>query len=55
MAEEYNKGVCEERHVNIKETFNRLFNKVEKLMSRLLWFYVLAILTLAGVIANLVK
>ena len=55
MAEEYNKELCDERHHNIKDTFDRLFRKVEQIMTRLLWFYLLAILTLVGVIANLVK
>lgn len=52
---EYNKELCDERHSNIEKTFQRLFNKIDAVSAKLNWFYLLAIATLIGVVANFLK
>ncbi len=52
---EFNKELCEERHENIEKTHSRLFTALDKHSIKLNWFYGVAILTLVGVIANLLK
>ena len=51
---EYNKELCDERHNNLDKALDRLFSKIDIVASRLNWFYVIAILTLGGVVTNLV-
>ena len=66
MNGSYNKEFCDERHKNLKETIdemksditsiaNILRESTDALHTKINWFYVIAIITLAGVIANFVK
>jgi len=57
---EYNKELCEERHANIKEGFDRTFKKMSglndklgKLGNKLTGFLFAIIITLLGVIFNI--
>lgn len=66
MTEEYNQALCDERHRNIdirltqthttiKEFKQETKENIKQLFTRLNWFYILAILTLAGIIATFFK
>ena len=53
--DEYNKALCDKVQKDFEEKFVVAFKKVDKLETRVNWFYILAIGTLVSVIANLVK
>lgn len=53
MPEEYNKELCEERHENIKEGFERAFTKMGSLSKTLNRFLLLTISTLLAVLLNI--
>lgn len=55
MAEEFNKELCEERHDKIEQTFSRLFREIKDQSIKLNWFYIIAIMTLAGIVATFIK
>ena len=54
MPDEYNKELCEERHENIKEGFDRAFLKMGNISKTLNRFLLLTISTLIAVILNIV-
>ncbi len=62
MSEEFNKDLCEEKHINIEKafgniekTFGRLFTKTNGINNRLNWFFIVSITTLLSVIASIAK
>lgn len=61
MSEEYNKGLCDERHSNLDSALTRVFekfdkvgDKIDKTNTKLNWFYIVAIATLLSGVASLV-
>jgi len=54
MGEEYNKELCEERHVNIEKAFERAFKKLGGLSNKLTGFLIVTISTLIAVIINII-
>jgi hypothetical protein len=53
MSEDYNKELCEERHKFITGEFESMDDRVKKVESRFLVIMTSLVLTLIGVIANL--
>jgi len=53
MAEEYNKELCEERHINIEKAFDRAFKKLGAMSNKLTGFLIITISTLIAVILNI--
>lgn len=49
---EFNRELCDERHRALAEALHEIKENTNKLFNRMNWFYILAIMTLAGVIAN---
>jgi len=54
MTDDYNKDLCEERHENIKEGFDRAFAKMGILSATLNRFLLLTISTLIAVVINII-
>ncbi len=52
---EFNKDLCDERHLNIHQYINELKAEIKALNTRLNWFYIIAIVTLVGVIGTYFK
>ncbi len=55
MGDEFNKDLCNERHKNVELMFGKIDKNIESLFGRLNWFYVIAIITLVGVVASFLK
>lgn len=54
MGDEYNKGLCEERHKNIERLLMKIDENTKILFGRLNWFYVLAIGSLVAAVSALI-
>lgn len=50
---EYNKELCDERHKNISEAFDRAFSKIGRLGDRMTGALIAIISTLVAVLINL--
>lgn len=55
MADEYNKGLCDERHRNIENLLAEINQNIKTLFTRLNWFYALVIGSLAATVTTFIS